>query len=101
VIITTGRPGGNPAGQDHGRHFRHAQVCSVLTRADACRQMALFLDDLQWADEATLGRNHQLTEIELGLLGDEDVIRMLAGNLLPGFRVSRWTRLRGRRSSSS
>ena len=26
MIITTGRPGGNPAGQDHGRRFRHAQA---------------------------------------------------------------------------
>jgi hypothetical protein len=32
VIITTGRPGGNPAGQDHGRRFRHAQVDLDLYR---------------------------------------------------------------------
>ena len=82
--------------------------------------LALFLDDLQWADEATLSllpaladaatglpvavvgcyrsdelprghhlrtvrallrRNRQLTEIELGPLGDDDVARMLTGLL--------------------
>lgn len=30
MIITTGRPGGNPAGQDHGRRFRHAQVQGLV-----------------------------------------------------------------------
>jgi transposase InsO family protein len=29
VIITTGRPGGNPAGQDHGRRFRHSGGVAV------------------------------------------------------------------------
>jgi DNA-binding CsgD family transcriptional regulator len=83
-------------------------------------RLALFLDDLQWADEATLSllpaladaatglpvavigcyrsdevprghhlrtvrallrRNHQLAEIELGPLGDDDVARMLTALL--------------------
>ena len=30
MIIATERPGGNPAGQDHGRQFRHAQVLKAL-----------------------------------------------------------------------
>jgi len=98
-----------------------AAVCSVLAGAAAAGAangggLALFLDDLQWADEATLSllpaladaaadlpvtvvgcyrsdelprghhlrtvrallrRNHQLAEIELGPLGDDDVARML------------------------
>lgn len=94
-----------------------AAVCSVLAGIACDKPLALFLDDLQWADEATLGllsaladatgglpvtvigcyrsdelprdhrlravraqlrRSRQLTEIELGPLGDEDVGRMLA-----------------------
>jgi DNA-binding CsgD family transcriptional regulator/tetratricopeptide (TPR) repeat protein len=97
-----------------------AAVCSVVTRVAGRRHAALFLDDLQWADEATfdllpaladagaglpftvigcyrsdelprghrlrsiralLRRNHQLTEVELGPLGDQDGTRMLAALL--------------------
>jgi DNA-binding CsgD family transcriptional regulator len=93
-----------------------AAVCSVLAAAAGDRALAVFLDDLQWADEASLNllpvladaaaglpvalvgcyrsdelprghrlrtvrallrRNHQLAEIELGPLGDDDVTRML------------------------
>jgi DNA-binding CsgD family transcriptional regulator len=93
-----------------------AAVCSVLAVAAEGGRLALFLDDLQWADEATLSllpaladaaaglplavvgcyrsdelprghhlrtvrallrRNHQLAEIELGSLSDDDVARML------------------------
>ena len=97
-----------------------AAVCSVLAGIAGDKPLALFLDDLQWADEATLSllpaladaasglpvamigcyrsdelprdhrlravraqlrRSRQLTEIELGPLGDEDVGRMLASLL--------------------
>jgi len=97
-----------------------AAVCSVLAGIAGDKPLALFLDDLQWADEAALGflpaladaasglpvtvigcyrsdelprdhrlravraqlrRSRQLTEIELGPLGDEDVRRMLASLL--------------------
>jgi uncharacterized protein len=50
VIITTGRPGGNPAGQDHGRRFRHAQG-----RYDAVR----LLDTLAFA-QAVRSRRSRL-----------------------------------------
>ncbi|MEP7022557.1 MAG: AAA family ATPase [Actinomycetota bacterium] len=97
-----------------------AAVAAVLAGAAGSRHLALFLDDLQWADEATLAllpaladamgglpvimigcyrseelprshrlrlaraqlrRSQQLTEIELGPLGDQDVTRMLGALL--------------------
>jgi DNA-binding CsgD family transcriptional regulator/tetratricopeptide (TPR) repeat protein len=97
-----------------------AAVCSVLAGIAGDKPLALFLDDLQWADEAALGflpaladaasglpvavigcyrsdelardhrlravraqlrRSRQLTEIELGPLGDEDVRGMLVSLL--------------------
>ena len=93
-----------------------AAVCSVLAAAAGGGTLTLFLDDLQWADEASLDllaaladaarglpvtlvgcyrsdelprghrlravrallrRSHQLAEIELGPLSDDDVTRML------------------------
>jgi len=97
-----------------------AAVCSVLAAAAGDHPLTVFLDDLQWADEASLSllpaladaaaglpvalvgcyrsdelprghrlrtiramlrRSQQLTEIELGPLGDADVTRMLAALL--------------------
>ena len=99
-----------------------AGVCSALASLAGGGSLALFLDDLQWADQATLGllpaladaaaglpvtlvgcyrsdelprdhllravraqlrRSRQLTEIDLGPLGDEDVVLMLT-HLLGG-----------------
>jgi DNA-binding CsgD family transcriptional regulator len=95
-----------------------AAVCSVLAAAAGGGAVTLFLDDLQWADDASLDllaaladaacglpvalvgcyrsdelprghrlravrallrRNHQLAEIELGPLSDDDVTQMLTG----------------------
>jgi DNA-binding CsgD family transcriptional regulator/tetratricopeptide (TPR) repeat protein len=99
-----------------------AGVCSALASLAGGGSLALFLDDLQWADQATLGllpaladaaaglpvtlvgcyrsdelprdhrlravraqlrRSRQLAEIDLGPLGDEDVVLMLT-HLLGG-----------------
>jgi predicted ATPase len=108
--------GGLLVGRDTECAALAAAACSVLAAAAGDRGLAVFLDDLQWADEASLSllpvladaaaglpvamvgcyrsdelprghrlravrallrRNHQLAEIELGPLGDDDVTRML------------------------